>query len=241
MQLPKMILFDAGKTLVNYGQTPTILKAFQQIFPYITHNPNHLTCEDLEKKCMEIFGCLDGCRDARFEVPEQTGLKLLFDILDISFSIPMDEIERIYGGHFIDAYPVAQAEEMLGYLHGKGIRVGVISNFIFSSPRLLEWLTRLYPGHHLEFVITSSGYGIRKPNRLLFEVAITKSRLSPEEIWYVGDKVAVDVAGSLGAGMIPVLYNSPLNKPQMVPEGVLSVNSYQELIHIIENCEVTPC
>lgn len=235
MQLPKMILFDAGKTLVNYGEVPTTLEAFQHIMPYITSNPNNWTCEQIDQKCNEIFEALDGCREARFEVPEQTGLKLLFDILDISFSIPMDEIERIYGAHFIDVYPIDQAAEFLEYLHRKGIRTGVISNFVFSGNRLAERLSRLYPANHFEFVISSSDYGIRKPKKLLFEVGITKSHVRPEEIWYIGDKVAVDVVGSQGAGLVPVLYNSPRNKPQTAPEGVLSVYSYGELIEIIEN------
>lgn len=234
MPLPKMILFDAGKTLINYGEAPTTLKAFQQIYPYISHNPNNWTCEEMERKANEIFDFLDVCREVRVEVPEQTGLKLLFDILDISFSIPMEEIERIHSAHFIDISAVDQAAELLNYLHNHGIRTGVISNFIFSSPRLREWLTNLYPDHHFEFVITSSDYGIRKPSKLLFEVAATKSHLAPGDIWYVGDKVAVDVVGSQGAGMIPVLYNSPQNKPQTVPKDVLSVCSYEALIQVLE-------
>lgn len=235
MQMPKMILFDAGRTLVNYGEVPTTLEAFRHIMPYVTSNPNNWTCEEIERKCNEIFEALDGCREARVEVPEQTGLKLLFDILDISFSIPMEEIERIYAEHFIDTYAIDQAAEFLEYLHRRGIRTGVISNFIFSGNRLLERLTRLYPAHHFEFVIASSDYGIRKPNKLLFEVGITKSHVRPGEIWYIGDKVAVDVVGSLGAGMVPVLYNSPRNKPQTAPKGVLSVHSYDELTQILEN------
>lgn len=235
MPLPKMILFDAGKTLINYSSIPTILEAFQHISPYITHNPNNWTCEDMERKANEIFDFLDVCREVRVEVPEQTGLKLLFDILDISFSIPMEEIERIYAAHFIEASAVEQASEFLNYLHHKGIRTGVVSNFIFSSPRLREWLTDLYPNNHFELVITSSDYGVRKPNRLLFEVAVTKSRLSPGDIWYVGDKVAVDVVGSQRVGMVPVLYNSSQNKPQTAPDGILSVFSYEELTQVLEN------
>lgn len=241
MQLPKMILFDAGRTLVNYGEVPTTLAAFQHIMPYVTSNPSNYTCEEIEQKCNEIFEALDGCREARVEVPEQTGLKLLFDILDISFSIPMEKIEQIYGAHFIDTYPMDQAAEFLEYLHRRGIRTGVISNFIFSGSRLLERLDRLYPAHHFEFVIASSDYGIRKPNKLLFEVGVTKSHVRPDEIWYIGDKVAVDVVGSQGAGVFPVLYHSPKNPPQTAPKGVLSVHSYNELIEIIEKCEVSPC
>lgn len=235
MPLPKMVLFDAGKTLFDYGEIPTTLIAFQKIYPYITHNSNKWTCDDMERKCNEIFDSLDSCREVKCEVAEQIGLKLLFDILDISFSISMEEIEQIYSAHFIDVYPIDQAADFLAYLHDNGVRTGVISNFIFSSSRLHERLVRTYPNSHFEFVITSSDYGIRKPNKLLFEVAVTKSHLVPGEIWYVGDKVNVDVAGSQGAGMVPVLYNNPWNKPQTAPEGVLSIHSYQELIQILED------
>lgn len=234
MQLPKMILFDAGRTLVNYGETPTTLEAFQHITPYITYNPNNWTSEDMERKCNEIFDCLDGCREAQLEVPEQTGLKLLFDILDISFSIPIDEIERIYANHFIDVYTIDRAAEFLDYISLRGIRTGVISNFVFSGSRLRERLKKLYPNHHFEFVIASSDYGVRKPNKLLFEVGITKSRVKPGEIWYIGDKVNIDVVGSAGSGMIPVFYHNPRNNPQAVPDDVLAVDSYKDLIEILE-------
>ena len=48
MSKPKMIIFDAGRTLLDYASIDT-LKGVKAFIPYITSNPLHLTAEEINQ------------------------------------------------------------------------------------------------------------------------------------------------------------------------------------------------
>ena len=50
-------------------------------------------------------------------------------------------------------------------------------------------------------VITSVGFGIRKPNRTIFEQAMTSLNTRPERCIYVGDNYEADFVGATSAGI----------------------------------------
>ena len=236
MNRPRMIIFDAGKTLLDYLDIDT-LRGVREYSKYITENPNNLPLEDINREINAIFETFEACRKNLFEVHEQTVLKLAFDMLGLKFSIPVEEIERIIWENDSTIVDVKNADKLLTYLNQQGIRTAVISNLDFSGKLLASRLNQIYPHNHFEFVIASSDYGIRKPHKHIFNVGIQKSGLNPEDIWYVGDKIKVDVVGAMNAGMIPVLYCSQYNSAGAyanIPEGVLSISDYTELIDILK-------
>ena len=229
MQKPKMILFDAGKTLLNYQNVDTLC-GVRAYCAYLTANPRNLSVEEIDAQVNAIFETFEDCRKNLFEVHEQTILKLAFDLLELKFSISIPEIERIIWENASDIVPVVGAEELLSYLNTAGIRTGVISNLDFSGSLLESRLNQIYPNSQFEFVIASSDYGIRKPNPHLFQTGIQKACLSPEEIWYIGDKEKVDVRGAQCCGMTPVLYKSEFNHYASLPNDILVIDHYNQLI-----------
>lgn len=229
MNKPKMIIFDAGKTLLNYLDVDTI-RGVKAYCAYLTSNPHNLTVEEIDTQVNTIFDAFEVSRKQLFEVHEQTILKLAFDLLGLKFSIPIPDIERLIWENASTIVPVEGAAQLLDYLQEQGIRTAVISNLDFSGTLLQSRLSQIYPNHSFEFVIASSDYGIRKPNPYLFQVGTLRSGLKPEEIWYVGDKVKVDVAGSQSCGIQPVLYKSEYNHYDSVPKDILVVDHYNQLI-----------
>lgn len=97
-----------------------------------------------------------------------------------------------------------------------------------------EKLNKIFPENQFEFVIASSDYGVMKPNRYIFQAGIVKSGLEAKDIWYVGDKAAVDVKGSMEAGMTPVLYKSPKNSYDELPEDLLVIDDLMEIANLIK-------
>lgn len=232
MKKPKMILFDAGKTLLNYLDIDTLrgVRAYTQ---FLTENPRNLTAEEIDREVNAVFEEFDACRKQLFEVHEQTVLRLAFDRLGLKFSISIPDIERLIWENASTIVPVEGAKELLDYLNEAGIRTGVISNLDFSGYLLQERLNQIYPDNRFEFVLASSAYGVRKPQKLLFEAGITRSGLKPEEIWYVGDKVKVDVEGSRKSGMVPVLYLSEYNSYGEIPSEMIAVEHYSQLKELL--------
>ncbi len=234
MQLikPKMIIFDAGRTLINYKEI-NIRKGIEAYYPYIISNPHQYTVEEIEQYDDEIFGMFDLCRENRFEIPMENKLRLLFDLLEIQFSRSLNEIAKIEWEEDPVIEAVSHAAELLCWLNENNIRTAVISNFDYSRNLLEAKLKEIYPENQFEFVIASSDYGVMKPNRYIFQAGIVKSGLEAKDIWYVGDKVAVDALGSKAAGMTAVLYKNPRNTYEEIPENVIVVNDLMEIAKLI--------
>lgn len=234
MQLtkPKMVIFDAGRTLINYKEI-NIRKGIEAYFPYIISNPHNYSIEEIEKKDDEIFGIFDSCRENRFEIPVKNRSRLLFDLLEIQFSISLDEVVKLEWEKDPVIEAVSHAAELLHWLNENKIRTAVISNFDYSGNLLETKLKEIYPENQFEFVIASSDYGVMKPNRYIFQAGIVKSGLEAKDIWYVGDKVAVDVLGSKAAGMTPVLYKNPRNTYEEIQENVIVVDDLMKIASLL--------
>ena len=233
MAIPKMIIFDVGRTLVDYASIDT-LRGVKAFMPYITSNPRQLNAEQIDEYTNEVFELFEASRKQLFEVPEQTILTLVYDLLGLRFSISLEEVERTIWSEDSVKVPSKNVAELLDYLSKIGIRTAIISNIDFSGNLLRAMIDELFPNHQFEFIIASSDYGIRKPNPYIFEAGITKSGLEAKDIWYVGDKISVDVEGSKRAGMIPVLYKCPRNKYPELPNDLLVIDDFLDLIRLID-------
>lgn len=236
MNAPKMVLFDAGRTLLEYQDIDT-LKGVTALMPYITSNPRELTAEEIDRCTNQVFSHFDKSRKQLYEVPEQTILKLVYDLLELKFSISLAEVERIIWSSDSKKIPTKYAGEVLDALYRKHIDTAVISNLDFSGDLLRVTLNELFPDNHFKFVIASSDYGIRKPHPYIFQAGIAMSGYQPKDIWYVGDKVPVDVEGSRNAGMIPVLYQNARNHYDVIPENLMVISDLRELINLVNTIE----
>jgi putative hydrolase of the HAD superfamily len=87
-------------------------------------------------------------------------------------------------------------------LRSAGIRMGVISNFEEWLERLLESLG-VTP--FFDVRIISGVEGVEKPDRRIFEIAIERAGVRPEDCVYVGDSVSFDIEPAGSIGMFPVL------------------------------------
>ncbi|XP_073957163.1 rhythmically expressed gene 2 protein-like, partial [Choristoneura fumiferana] len=98
------------------------------------------------------------------------------------------------------------SEKLLTLLRGKGISIGVISNY---DPRLYEVLSNISLGSHFDFVITSYDVGFSKPDKRIFDYAMQefKGFVAPSECLHIGDDVEKDYEGARAAGWHSVLVN----------------------------------
>ena len=98
-------------------------------------------------------------------------------------------------------------QSILDFLVKKNIRVAAISNAIFRSPCMAYELEKHALNKYFEFVVSSAGLGIRKPDPRIFEAALKKLDLKPQDVWFIGDKWATDIVGANAVQMTPVWFN----------------------------------
>jgi putative hydrolase of the HAD superfamily len=118
--------------------------------------------------------------------------------------------------HLIEG--VAETLEHLSYRHP----LGIITNGIeavqqgklrhFGLERYVRWL------------VISEGIGLRKPDRRIFQHALSLAGVEPHQAVFVGDRLDIDVGGAKAAGMRAVWFNhwgGTLNRGSTQPDAVI--------------------
>lgn len=90
----------------------------------------------------------------------------------------------------------------LNELKGRGLILGLISNIDRDITALFDELG-LAP--LLEVIVTSQETGHTKPHPAIFQEALRRARVKPQETMFVGDQYQIDVLGAEKVGMKGVL------------------------------------
>lgn len=245
MKKPEMIIFDYGQTLACEPGFDLRL-GYKAMFEYIEENPADITADELYAASEGLFKEFEECRKLGWEVHQHHAMRCVFEYFGLKFSVSISELEQVLWDNTSAGAAMPHVTEMLKYLDKRGIRTGVISNIGWSGEALIRRLNRLLPENKFEFVIASSEYVVRKPDKRIFEIAIQKAKLSMEQIWYCGDSIKYDVRGAYNAGMQPVLYegksesqdHKPIsNSGEEIAFSYISISDWLELIDILEKTE----
>ena len=238
MKRPEMIIFDYGHTLL-YEPGFDAMRCEEAAYPYIVENPQNLTVEQIYAEVQRVFAEFQEQRENGIEIHEWQIMRLVYEYLGLKFSISYSELEEIEWNAASSGAVMPGAEEMLDYLNDVGIRTAVISNIGWSGNALTNRINRLLPNNRFEFIMASSEYAIRKPNRMLFETALRKANLPADAVWYCGDDIRADIKGAHGAGIFPVLYEGQVpdevnpvtyrNEGEVIDFDYLHIHDWNEI------------
>ena len=237
MKIPKMILFDYGQTLITEQRFDGI-QGTEAVLKYATRNKYNLTAEQIQERANELnkeFGRYDPGKKhlLQIEIPNTMFTPYLYDSLGIEIALSNAEIDTVFWDAAAPGAPAEGMENFLEYLKNKGIRTGVISNISYAQSAVAGRINRMLPGNSFEFIITSSNYIFRKPNRRIFDLALEKAGLNPDETWYIGDQYECDIKGALNAGIFPVWYIGAIDLPYKDDKNILTVKTWDNLMEIM--------
>ncbi len=101
-----------------------------------------------------------------------------------------------------EARTLPDVEPALHALRAAGVRTGVLSNFSYVLPVLLDELSL---AKRLDPIVFSAAVGSEKPDPRIFQVAATAVGASPSRCVLIGDDLTNDVEGARAVGM-PVVW-----------------------------------
>lgn len=156
--------------------------------------------------------------------------------------IDMDAVLRVYDWgpqDGIRAYP--DVVEVLPQLRAHGLALGVVTNA--SHPMIMRDRELEAAGlldHFPTCRVAAVDIGYIKPHRIIFEHALARLGIRPDEAVFVGDNLEADVSGAQGVGMYGVLrVNDPdaaAEKPAadsgVIPDG--TITSLHELLPLLD-------
>ena len=233
MTKPKMILFDYGQTLVNEAKFDGV-KGTEAVLQYASRNKYNRTAAEIQAVADEMNGELGRFDPARrhllqVEIPNDMFCGYLYESQGVELSIRGAQLDKVFWDAASPGVPSEGVEDFLTFLKEQGIRTAVLSNITYSGEALETRLQEVLPGHEFEFILATSEYMYRKPHRRIFEFALQKAELKPEEVWYIGDNYECDIEGAKNAGLFPVWYQGATEKAQEPKEGILTVKSWEEV------------
>ena len=82
----------------------------------------------------------------------------------------------------------------------------------------------------------------RKPNPMLFELALKKAGLAPADVWFCSDNIKADIEGSATVGIFPIWYDDKemenpwrgLNENAIPTCDHLHIHDWAELVDLLK-------
>lgn len=114
----------------------------------------------------------------------------------------------------------------LALLKSQGFELGIISNF---DTRLFSILRGLDIADVFDTVTISSLAQAAKPSPKIFQLALKKHAVDPEEALHIGDSFRDDAEGAAGVGLRALLLDRRSQSPASLPSGVARITSLDEI------------
>lgn len=146
-------------------------------------------------------------------IPDATVLAIFRRLLEVSGAWTLYE----------DVVPTLEA------LRERGLLTGVISNVVGG---LQQAMVDLGLEQHLDIIVTSDQVGVTKPDPRIFEEALRRANLAPNEALFVGDQLESDVQGAWSAGLTPLLLDRDGTYDELT--DVPRVATLREVVEYIE-------
>ncbi|WP_309493367.1 HAD-IIIA family hydrolase [Candidatus Hecatella orcuttiae] len=150
--------------------------------------------------------------------------------------IDEESVVREPDGRALSGSPVQGAFQLLKALKEKGYRLALVCNGDSVGTRRVMASSGLT--NSFDVVVISGDVGIEKPDPRIFQIALERLGVKPEEAVMVGNRVDADVVGAKRAGMRSILfkwnnrYPDSIDSEEKKPD--FTVRSLDEVLKIIE-------
>lgn len=236
---PKAILFDYGQTLVHEISWDPLAGA-EALLDCARRNPNHVTApqlsallEEIKQDILREFEAESRSRQP-LEIPCAAMLNYAFRALDLAFDVPVEELEWRLWQAGAPAEPAEHIDLILDELERRGIPVGVVSNLMYTGKTLERRLAEFLPGRKFAFVLSTCDYVYRKPQKKIFDLALTLAGCKPEEALFCGDNLRCDIWGAHNTGIPSVWYTKYVkHRPDLAPpDSAREITDWRELARL---------
>ncbi|WP_433942802.1 HAD family hydrolase [Paenibacillus sp. SN-8-1] len=130
--------------------------------------------------------------------------------------------------HFCIGFP--GLIDTLEFLKEEKLKLGIITNGFANFQ--MNNIRGLKIEHYFDEILISESEGLRKPKIEIFQRALERLGLQPQEAIYVGDHPINDIEASVNAGMIGIWKED--NYFEMPPNNHLTIKELREIRDIVE-------
>ncbi len=222
----KAVLFDMDGTLIKhtwqYAQiTDALFAQFAPALAPLTHDEFYdvFWQKNIDMWTMMVDGAING------DTAQEYSYRNTLRALGKDVGLAADMVSFWTGLVLAEAAPFEDTPRVLGQLRRR-FTTGIVTNGFTTMQRAKINTYRLH--ELVDFCMVSEEVGFHKPDVRIFEHALRRAgNIAPAEAIFVGDNPETDIAGSLAAGIQPVLV--ACNKARIPPDGVIAIKTLSDL------------
>ncbi len=231
MRKPDAILFDLWGTLINSVDFDP-RKGHAAVLE-TCENPNRVTLDEVMDLGQRVVSATVAREEeVALEFTQASLLRIVADAFSLRPRMSLQDSELTFWKASLQVSLVEGVSDLLREVEEYGMPMGVVSNSSFAGPTLEQELEVQGIRSHFRFVISSADYGVRKPDPLIFEVALRRLGMEPGQVWFAGDNVGYDIVGARRAGIFPVAYNPRNGIPEEAGEHAV-ITAWSQLLSLL--------
>lgn len=236
----KNYIFDFYGTLADIHTDEEKREVWEKMSLFYGYYGASYTPEELKKAYMDLAECR-AVSTYGYETYPEIRIEEVFQKLFAAKGVRTDDALVLHAGQFFRVLATEyirlykDVTLMLERLRMQGKKIYLLSNaqriFTEYEMRMLD-VDRYFDG-----IMISSDYGVKKPDRVFYELLLEKYHLTPEECIMIGNDTKTDIAGAAAAGMDTCYIHSNLSPAHDLPVKatyVLDEMNIDRLCRILE-------
>jgi putative hydrolase of the HAD superfamily len=247
MPVIQVVLFDLGGTLLHYEQPPENTfdvingRALAAFLEAAKKGGARVPDSELAIRAVARMSAAMDAKAKRTNYANTAEVIIRDGLAAVGVKVPektwLPSLEAYYESVAEVVTPCrADVGTVLRRLSEQGRQLGLVSNTLWKPELHDADLERFGLLEYLPVRVYSSAAGFTKPDARIYRRALDRFDVAPAEAVFVGDKLAVDVAGPQKIGMRAVLVASPFrmeSDPEITPDAQLQ--SLSELPGLLDS------
>lgn len=215
------MLFDLDNTLLNRDEA--VDKLFLRLVKMCYVDDEHAIKNEMRQKFREYDEKYFGKSDKTDVVAS------FFDDFPPQYGMPKHAIQAFWNHHFPQCFSVS--EDTLTIIHRikQQMKVGIITNGSVERQKAKISYTNL--DRYFDTVIISEEVGWSKPDGRIFEIALKRLNVKPENTLFIGDDLVKDIDGCQQAHIKGIWFNPSMRKNDTDIQPYAEIHSLEHVFN----------
>ncbi|MGV3465185.1 MAG: HAD family hydrolase [Heyndrickxia sp.] len=214
------MLFDLDETLLN--RDGAVDQMFLMILEKCYEDVEHSTKRKMLKKFKEYDKESYGHNDKTIV------LESFFDEYPPKYRLPRKYIQDFWNNNFPNCFTTNQNTINIVNTIKMQVKVAIVTNG--SIQRQKAKIINKNLNSCFDIIIISEEVGFSKPDQRIFELALNKLNVQPEETLFVGDDIEKDIGGCQNANIKGIWFNPHKIKNHTEIKPYAEINSFDKLL-----------
>ncbi|MCF6137687.1 HAD family hydrolase [Pseudalkalibacillus berkeleyi] len=219
----KAVLFDLDDTLLDRDMAveKLFLIILKQCYGDVKHPEKNTMMQKFKEYDKRSYGISN----------KTQVLESFFDKFPPKFRFPHHNIQEFWNHNFPQCFSINQDTINIVNTIKREVKVAIVTNGTTQRQKAKIMNTKL--SRYFDQIIISEKVGYSKPDKRIFELALNKLNVQPEEALFVGDDLEKDIGGCQNVNIDGIWFNPRKVKNDTQVKPYAEINSLDRLLTYI--------